>query len=417
MLKLRRLRIDKFRGVAPGTELRFSDGLNVLLGQNGTGKTTLLELISMVVRSDFSSLAREEFAVEYELAVPGEATVLVAIGNKEQTSFAETTPRTPIDLSEHWRPAADVTIEDSSSGTRRRIRYDVERGLTIGDNRPIGGGRELSCLNAGFLWSYMLETPEFMGSIFDRVFAGSSARRFDESLELFTWLAGPSDAHERVVIRREKELIAGAGSVLLPEPLLRQLAPMYERSRSDYTFKHADLDFLATIKGIMGFDAAELKVDVTERHPWGEDSEYVTLGGLVFRFWWEGGEFITHARLSYGQKRLLTFFYYLACNDDIVIADELVNGLHHHWITACVEAIGERQAFLTSQNPLLLDYVPITSPEQVHHSFVLCRGERRGGRPAWSWANMSDEDAGEFFAAYEVGVEHVSEILQSRGLW
>jgi hypothetical protein len=220
-----------------------------------------------------------------------------------------------------------------------------------------------------------------------------------------------------VVVRQERVLVSRIKSPLLPNALRRQLEPLYERSRSDYTFKHPELEFLATIKGIMGFDAAELKVDVTERHPWGEAYEDVKLGNFVFRFWWEGGEFITHTRLSYGQKRLLTFFYYLACNDDIVIADELVNGLHHHWITACVEAIGERQAFLTSQNPLLLDYIPITSPEQVHRSFVLCRDERRGGRPAWAWANMRDEDAAEFFVAYEVGVEHVSEILQSRGLW
>jgi hypothetical protein len=30
---------------------------------------------------------------------------------------------------------------------------------------------------------------------------------------------------------------------------------------------------------------------------------------------------------------------------------------------------------------------------------------------------MSEEDAAELFSAYQVGVEHVSEILQSRGLW
>jgi hypothetical protein len=41
----------------------------------------------------------------------------------------------------------------------------------------------------------------------------------------------------------------------------------------------------------------------------------------------------------------------------------------------------------------------------------------RVGRPAWIWENMSEDDSQELFRAYEVGVEHVSEILQSRGLW
>jgi len=63
MLNLKRLRVERFRSLARDTELSFSDGINIVLGQNGTGKTTLLELISMVVRSDFSSLVKEEFAI------------------------------------------------------------------------------------------------------------------------------------------------------------------------------------------------------------------------------------------------------------------------------------------------------------------------------------------------------------------
>jgi hypothetical protein len=92
-------------------------------------------------------------------------------------------------------------------------------------------------------------------------------------------------------------------------------------------------------------------------------------------------------------------------------------GLHHRWIATSIEALGQRQAFLTSQNPLLLDYIPIASADEVRRSFVLCRGEPREGRPGWIWENMSQEDAEELFSAYQVGVEHVSEILQSRGLW
>jgi hypothetical protein len=49
-----------------------------------------------------------------------------------------------------------------------------------------------------------------------------------------------------------------------------------------------------------------------------------------------------------------------------------VNGLHHRRIATSIEAIGQRQAFLTSQNPLLLDYIPIASADEVRRSFVLC---------------------------------------------
>ena len=136
-----------------------------------------------------------------------------------------------------------------------------------------------------------------------------------------------------------------------------------------------------------------------------------------FQFAKGGVDMISHDRLSYGQKRLLTFFCYLDMCPDVVVADELVNGLHHAWISASIQAIGERQVFLTSQNPILLDHVPITSAQHARQSFVLCRSEARRGPSAWFWENMTDADADELFRAYEVGVEHVSEILQSRGLW
>lgn len=40
MLKLKRLKVHKCRTVQPGTELVFSEGINIILGKNGAGKTT-----------------------------------------------------------------------------------------------------------------------------------------------------------------------------------------------------------------------------------------------------------------------------------------------------------------------------------------------------------------------------------------
>lgn len=63
---LKRLKVHRFRYVKPGTELCFAEHFNVLLGRNGTGKTTLLDLLSMVLRSDFSALRDEEFDIDIE---------------------------------------------------------------------------------------------------------------------------------------------------------------------------------------------------------------------------------------------------------------------------------------------------------------------------------------------------------------
>ena len=78
---LKRLKLHRFRYIEPGTELRFTDRFNVLLGRNGTGKTTLLDLISMVLRSDFSALRDEAFDIEYEFS-DGRGAGFVRFENK-----------------------------------------------------------------------------------------------------------------------------------------------------------------------------------------------------------------------------------------------------------------------------------------------------------------------------------------------
>ena len=121
----------------------------------------------------------------------------------------------------------------------------------------------------------------------------------------------------------------------------------------------------------------------------------------------------THEQLSYGEKRLLTFLYHAAANPEILVADELVNGMHYEWIDACLAAV-QGQAFLTSQNPLLLDHLSFESAEEVQRRFVLCDRDENG---SWVWRNMDLDAADAFYRAYEVGLQHVGEILRTSGLW
>jgi energy-coupling factor transporter ATP-binding protein EcfA2 len=408
MLKLRRLRVERFRSVAKDAELLFSDGINVLLGQNGTGKTTLLELISMVVRSDFSSLAKEEFAIEYELSAPEGESLVVRVWNDR---IAPDQVQTPVELGarEVFRPSAEVL---GGADRRQLLRYDAEHGISGGDAPAHGPAGILAPVEPGFLWFFLAPISVFTSRYFRSLVQAGNAHRLDESLDLFRRITG-AGVPLGIMVGERTWVPNPFTPPLVPDSIVQQLEKSYRTTKPDYSFTHGDLGLLATLKDMMGFSASDLRVDVTEQRK----PAAMQIGNLVFRFWWEDGTFITHERLSYGQKRLVAFFYYLACNPDIVIADELVNGLHHRWITAAIEEIGQRQAFLTSQNPLLLDYIPITSADEVRRSFVLCRGEPRAGKPGWIWENMSEDDAQELFSAYGVGVEHVSEILQSRGLW
>jgi hypothetical protein len=167
---------------------------------------------------------------------------------------------------------------------------------------------------------------------------------------------------------------------------------------------------LADIKDI----SMSLSVEGSRQEP---DGLWWSFGRAEFLFSRARGVVFNHNALSYGQKRLLAFLYYLDANPKFVVADELVNGMHHDWIRASVDEIGERQAFLTSQNPLLLDYLPLESVEQIHKSFVQCRTEVVDGEPQIVWSNLATEDAAELFADYKVGIQPVGEILRARDLW
>jgi energy-coupling factor transporter ATP-binding protein EcfA2 len=409
MLKLRRLRVEKFRSLARNAELTFSDGINVLLGQNGTGKTTLLELISMVVRSDFSSLAKEEFAIEYEFAVPEGESIIVKVRN-ERMSPSGAHAQIELRTREVFRPSAQVL---GGSDLRLLLQYSTERGTTPGWPEPHSSSTDPSVLDPGFVVFFLSPVVGFGDRFFIPLLQVGAAYRLDESLDLFRSITEKSEFLGEVIATDNGWLRSPFGRPLLPDELVDKLSQRHEPKKADYSFTQADLSFLAVLQETMAFSASELRIDVVEHRQYGDPQ----LGNLVFRFWWPDETFVTHERLSYGQKRLVMFFYYLACNPSIVVADELVNGLHHRWITASVEAIGQRQAFLTSQNPLLLDYIPITSVADAQRSFVICRGEPHEGKPGWLWDNMTEDDARELFSAHEVGVEHVSEILQSRGLW
>jgi len=411
MLKLRRLRVEKFRNLARNAELSFSDGINVVLGQNGTGKTTLLELISMVVRSDFSGMAKEEFAVEYELSV-GDVVITVALSNQRQGITSAVMPQ------DAWRPNMDARLEKQDSKIHLRVessRLRVNGGLV---ETPDMGKLLGPTTIATYLGAYGLR------ELLVPLLTNLETVRFDESLDVFRALMGAGRTLAVIPVWRsspQPHFVPYKGPVLIPQSMFTKLEPLYQQDPTSprFLFSDQDLGFLRSATQTMGFASGQAEIDVLARRSGHGAFDEIDLGNLTFRFQFkhDGVDMVSHDRLSYGQKRLLTFFCYLDMCPDIVVADELVNGLHHAWITAAIDAIGSRQAFLTSQNPILLDYLAITSLEQVRSSFIFCHNEHHDGRPRWSWENMSDADAEELFRAYEIGIEHVSEILQSRGLW
>ena len=86
MVKLKRLKINQYRNVRPGTELHFDDGVNLVLGKNGAAKTALLSLLAVVTSNDFSLLQTETFCIEYTFAAASFSATITVEGRPASSS-------------------------------------------------------------------------------------------------------------------------------------------------------------------------------------------------------------------------------------------------------------------------------------------------------------------------------------------
>lgn len=444
---LKWLRIHQYRNVVPGTYLEFNRGFNVLLGRNGTGKTTLLELIEMLLVHGFRRIRHDAFhlecCVEFNFA-DGHGDFRI---HADLRNLVEVTSTVVSDDRAKHRFAYTVAFQEVDGAEILRV-----TGTPLGARLKIGEFDSpvsvLDISSAPLLWQaagQVFEPTALVPEHDDRAEAvaeicntvggkiGRSGGRFDEALGVFHALTAIEHEHAGLGVPAAGWGLARASSKsgarrtvrpsgpnrFVPQDLVErcrdELAADPDREPPEFRIGHEGVEALAKFVSLAGYAGASV-----ELRPYGRDRrgevEFLWYRGPDFSFQLpaDRGEIDVHA-LSYGEKRLLAFLWYLACNDT-VIADELVDGFHHDWIERCVELIGERQSFLASQNPLLLDFLPIADEDYARRCFMTCRrGAETQGQMAW--ANIGPEDAAEFYRAYARETQYVSEILRGRGLW
>jgi energy-coupling factor transporter ATP-binding protein EcfA2 len=429
-VKLERLKIEKYRNVAPGTELVFNDGFNVLLGKNGTGKTTLLKLLAMVAASRFGSLREVEFSLAYTLGFAG-ARVEVAIENAR--SDAEALQHEPFTWSYRVelkvdQPSRSLLVVASASEMLVSFGEKPEDKASVPPVNPF----ERNLLSSALL-SFVKHLFDHGENVVSAIVAfrdfesrnSTNGRRFDEllgGLDAITGAAStgdvPAASYQFVRLASGATPRERARATFIPNELARLMSAHDPSSRSldGIAAKHEGVDFLQTAVALMGFKGAEMLLRLRKREPV-EGGERLTFSNFELTITLDDDAVIPHDALSYGQKRLVAFLYYVAANDDVIIADEIVNGMHYDWIEACLREIGARQSFLTTQNPLLLDFFPFTSEHDVERTFLLCSNEQRDGRRQVVWKNMSQKDARAFYRSYQTKVFSVSAILRANHLW
>lgn len=459
--KLRRLRVNRLPGIEPSAELFFNERMNVLLGRNGTGKTRLLQLIAMVVGSDFSGLEGQRFDLEYELAWPG-LDLLVTLRNEP---VDDTLPwlRGPVRRGEiptgpgraHWSYEV-VVWGERVLGTYRVKATPLSAHWSFAEASP-GDSRQIVPLDLSSLQVTPLQVvspfvPMFLPGALEDIFDDIDERLkdpaqslwvaditlnfpeggvFDEGLGGFAAMTGggPGDGGAAAVRGPAMLFLRGDGNQVnddsvhpVPQDLSDYLTENPEAfDAANPTISHLELDFLYTAIELFQFARADLHLRLRgaarRPEPDARSGLDYTYHALSFTFTLDDGSLITHEALSHGQKRLLSFLYYLEVTPHVVLAEDLPNGLHPVWLAACLKAIGDRQCFMTTQSPVLLDNLSFASADEVRSTFVLCRRERVGGKTVLRWHQMTQGRAERVFREYQEHPLDVSSILTTHELW
>lgn len=440
-MRIKRLKINRFRNVRAGCELRFSDKTNIILGLNGTGKSTLLALVASLLADKFEDIGKgEDYDVEAEFAHK-QWTIQVSSIYKAQSpnepllKFHELMKKDNRELAHDKSTNVKAEVSITSSNEKTIIRYDgtatieytiISNGKTVASGSVV---RIQGSVDVSILLTYAL----VVASIYEEKAKGLklskeymklplhvTASRFEEGLEALEhltknakWIFSNHGSNFSVQTR-------GTASTAVTSGLHRKFSE--DVAATTLAVNHTVSPALRRFTEIAHFPKATFQVELIEKTaparstPEAEETVY-TFGNARIYLTRKDKSVCTHELLSRGQKRLLAFLLYLEAHEDIAIVDELVNDLHYEWIEQCLKALPPRQALLTSQNPLLLDQLIFEDLEDVKGTFVLCYCNENRTSDEMTWRNLSDEEAHLFYRAYEAGVQHVSEILRSKRLW
>jgi energy-coupling factor transporter ATP-binding protein EcfA2 len=422
-LRLRSLKVHAFRDVRPGTELRFGDGFHLILGKNASGKSTLLELLAAVSVLDFRRpfFAETPFHVEASFDV-GKISFHMELRRTFEPQRVKTVGDQYLDLPPRDEAEMTIRLEHPGVPLCRWVRARTGEDLRVFTKDPVteedqGTSRMLlgradplrlpvaTVLSFGAIlqidgasWMRPEAWPVFL-SISEHPGTGAP---FDEALGTLQAMVGGG----LTIVRGEGYR---SPTPWLPPPL------DFDAKGEPVTVDLSNHPLLKAAIGQLGYDDA--KAYFGPGAPGNSTFRYSSPSFQLFR----GGKPVRrHDQLSFGQQRLFSFAWYLACNPDVAIADELVNGLHSDWIDWCVETLRDRQCFLTSQNPILVDTVPFGSVEQIKRGIILCESVHDAERDAVElrWRQLDDRESELIARALgQSRLDLLSDLLHALDLW
>jgi len=216
MLRLQSLDIRQFRGLAPGGTLHFSPTMNVLLGQNASGKTTLLELLVAVLKGSFKAYAQEPLDLSY-MMVDDETQAVIRVTYRNTVSdnvltsdlaraAGLVTPASSFDATLSITFTNGTVFEVVTDGRSTKFLRDSQR-LRTSESAP---DRATLVLEMFWELNKVADDPDSAAKIrtlFSKlVCLLRNLRRFDEGPARSTTWKGTDSQHDRLRVALVREI-------------------------------------------------------------------------------------------------------------------------------------------------------------------------------------------------------------------
>ena len=446
MIRLRRAHLRRFRGLAPDTVLEFGDAEVFLLGRNGTGKSTLLRLLSALVHLDLKGLVELDPGVDvaWTLEGPGlepdrrtELELRLRASPAEALFASGVAYAAEADVGLELAPevALDGELREGPPGGMERgftFRVDTQGDVALHvhpEQEEPPAGRRALIGRAGPLHPDVLEmigaaahragsaprVPQLVrgrSTLLNEITrrcrprggAGGVAPPMDEGLAAFHQIAGAGGASG--VSLHPVGTVARAG---VPRELAAAIA-----AAGGAPPDQAALPLNRALADALGASAIDFLPRLFQR----DADETTTWRGFDVLVTWPDGSRHRHDQLSFGQKRLIAHHWMAALEPELpYFADELTNGLHADWVDQIGAQLEGRQSFHALQNPLLLDMLGPREVDAIQRGLVLCEVRLDGERRVWTWRNPTAEEAEGVKRSRDAGFQQLSEVLRGRGLW
>lgn len=431
MFYLEKLEIKKYYLVSEPTTLYFNKDTNYLLGRNGTGKTTILEIIAAFFNLDFDSISSKKYETSLSAKFRGTEDK-----NLEISIFYDDKPP---EIAEYPVELLLVGMEPISGLNKTTVikitkdQIDVTINISESGTFLIINGKESSFKYKPSVFRALLEIRRytsknkknmdniFLSSILQDISNNLSLSRYPEGLEYEEFFFNK----RHLILSVDNDIIIISNDAIINDKTFSiqkikdEISTLVEDFRNTDEYKENiilsrdDSLVLETISKFISVNNIRLNYHVDDISL--EDEFFnIDLGSVKVSIVLENGSVISYDKLSYGEKRMFHIINYLH-ESSVFLLDEPMNGFHHDFIAKTLETSNSmgKQSFIANQNPILFDYIEVENSEDFSTKMVFCK--LTDGKITWT--NPIPEESEKFMDDLNNQFLPVNMILKKLELW